>query len=177
VFLCKLVNQRRQRLPIHRFYNHTGTLSLEKNTAVLPCTDHKTDLCLISLWEYVQILLQTACWNYFFIPIWQSITGCYSILTNNKRISAGLGAKLFKGVLWRHNCKMGEADYVYVDYEAPGTRSGLGARVKMPPSPWRPWPYAWPIFFKIMKIKRNIHLPSRFERLTKYDIFLDRSIH
>ena len=43
MFICKLVNQRRQRLPIHRFYNHTGTLSLEKNTAVLPWLEYFKD--------------------------------------------------------------------------------------------------------------------------------------
>jgi hypothetical protein len=36
VFICKLVNQKRQRLPIHRCYSHTDTLSLEMDTAVLP---------------------------------------------------------------------------------------------------------------------------------------------
>jgi hypothetical protein len=113
----------------------------------------------------------------------------YWLLFNNERISAEPGAKLFKGdvivVKW-------EKRTTYTWTTKPWVRGrGLlrfeGHIWVGGPGEDAPLPLLltaltvrMTYFLRLWKwkgIQRNIHLPYRFERLTKYDIFLDRSIH
>jgi hypothetical protein len=85
VFICKLANQRRQRLPIHRFYRHTGTQVSRKEYCCAPLIQ-TPNLSLVGIYVWFwQTQTDFGVWNSatififiydngWYIYIWQSET-------------------------------------------------------------------------------------------------------